>query len=799
MSAALQRLPITLPSNHDVGPQSDDYYKRAMYHAPPRRFEVDCLPPTKFGKAYCFGLRIYPILGDNISTKSGGTNSVYDIWRRWDDCLWFQDMLEFRYGFISREKRQRLLAGKGVKKNGMYIHDRASSFESLPPGPDPKSVAKDIHQYLPKLTKRGTFFRATQATVDQRGREFSALIKAFFKGDVPSLLRELREDEVIRNFFGYWRRDHDLAVKTNGKPPKTALDNDSTGGSSLFSYFSSSNTSLPLSHTHFPPVSPSSTHRSRSSSSRQRPYTPDSTTSLSDIQSTFAGSQRIFPAQDAPSSAPACMDTTYRGGTASEDGHYTDGRKTSTSSSNSSGLSPSSPMSSSHTATSRPRAKSHGAKSSPSSRTERFNITSDFPLFLSSSTRDLLPSSRPVPHSPTCATPGLGTLPEDTELGSPVTILPPPIPRNRKHSPVRVDPANRRCMVWRDVDEVSSSEGDILEFLTPVEGTGPNVMVAKSTSSSSLLSSIALSNLSLNSCPSSSRTSSDLARPCSAGSAMESDSPRVSDTDLFPNSKLPISPPTSIKDSSTDHPSLSGRHPWSLSQPQLVAAPVPTDVGDDDWSPDLGEDFIETYFGGPEPFFAPSEDDPLAYHDAVPDDLPFDVPEDPPDSPSVISFSSHRQEVPVTYIGGPAGAFHLPWMAPSLSKLPSQQTAAKAAAVPVVPSRPVNEALVVKAVLDDAIVIFRAHRNIALAELHKRLHDKFAHTGGISLRGAFALAYVPPTSGAGAKRMSTMSSASMGSVDWSRALPLRNEEEWATAAASCGSKITLRVSYPASR
>ncbi len=124
-------------------------------------------------------------------------------------------MLELRYGVISREKRQRLQAGKGVKKNGMYIHDRAASFESLPPGPDPKSVAKDIHQYLPKLTKRGTLFRATQATVDQRQNEFSALVEAFFREDVPSLIRELREDRIIRDFFGYWRRDHDLEAKSD--------------------------------------------------------------------------------------------------------------------------------------------------------------------------------------------------------------------------------------------------------------------------------------------------------------------------------------------------------------------------------------------------------------------------------------------------------------------------------------------------------------------------------------------------------------------------------------------------------
>ncbi|KAI9463283.1 hypothetical protein BJY52DRAFT_1166573 [Lactarius psammicola] len=180
------------------------------------------LPPTKFGSSYCFGLRISPVHGDAASSKTGATIGGYNIWRRWEDCLWFQDMLELRYGVISREKRQRLQAGKGVKKNGIYIHDRAASFESLPPGPDPKSVATDIHKYLPRLTKRGSLFRQTQQTVNQRQDEFVALVKAFFQEDVPALVRELRQDRIIRDFFGYWRRDYDLASKE--KRPKTTSD-----------------------------------------------------------------------------------------------------------------------------------------------------------------------------------------------------------------------------------------------------------------------------------------------------------------------------------------------------------------------------------------------------------------------------------------------------------------------------------------------------------------------------------------------------------------------------------------------
>jgi len=53
--------------------------------------------------------------------------------------------------------------------------------------------------------------------------------------------------------------------------------------------------------------------------------------------------------------------------------------------------------------------------------------------------------------------------------------------------------------------------------------------------------------------------------------------------------------------------------------------------------------------------------------------------------------------------------------------------------------------------------------------------------------------------GAGRNRTSTvssMSTTSLAIVDWTGALPLRNESDWATAIASCGSKITLRMTYP---
>ena len=109
--------------------------------------------------------------------------------------------------------------------------------------------------------------------------------------------------------------------------------------------------------------------------------------------------------------------------------------------------------------------------------------------------------------------------------------------------------------------------------------------------------------------------------------------------------------------------------------------------------------------------------------------------------------------------------------------------------------------LVVKAVLDDTKVVLRVQCDVPLTELRRRVLEKLAQTGGLLLRGKFELSYLSPViGGAGKNRTSTVSSMSTTSlasaVDWTSALPLRNESDWATAIACCGSKITLRVAYP---
>jgi hypothetical protein len=188
-------------------------------------------------------MRIRPIRENTRSgsSESGGLNSGYEISRRWEDCLWFQDCLELEYERMSRAKRRRLVAGKGVKRNGIYVQkDQASSFASLPPGPHPSSIAKNIHDHVPKLTKKGTLFRENQTTVDQRYRELRACIDGLFKEDVPMLIQELRESRRVTDFFGYWRRDYDLALKEQKDRNPEERSRNSVSSSVFSTYFSAS-------------------------------------------------------------------------------------------------------------------------------------------------------------------------------------------------------------------------------------------------------------------------------------------------------------------------------------------------------------------------------------------------------------------------------------------------------------------------------------------------------------------------------------------------------------------------------
>jgi hypothetical protein len=211
------------------------------------------------------------------SISSGSSRrslSEYDIWRSWEDCLWFQQTLEDEYRRAAHEKMTRLAQGKGVKGfNGLYKKDLASSWDSLPSGPDPNSVAQDIHKHLPALTKRGTIFRASQATIDQRQAELIAFIQALFSDDMPALIKEIRVSKVISEFFALWRSDYNLAqeAQTLTTVPRKSLTN------SVFSF--ASHPSLPSSDTK-PRNSYSKTYSKSERSTTTRPL---SLTSSSEI------------------------------------------------------------------------------------------------------------------------------------------------------------------------------------------------------------------------------------------------------------------------------------------------------------------------------------------------------------------------------------------------------------------------------------------------------------------------------------------------------------------------------------
>ena len=220
----------------------------------------------------------------------------YDIWRSWEDCLWFQQTLEDEYEQAAREKRRRLAQGKGVKGfNGLYKKDLASSWDSLPSGPDHRSVAQDIHEHLPALTKRGTLFRASQVTINRRQAELIAFIRTLFSDDMPALIKEIRVSRLVSDFFGLWKSDLDFS---EGSQTLTVPRASFTNSTRAYSKSHRSTTSRPFSPSSSTeilgePIYPGrSSHRSR--------YRPPSTSSGSS-----ACSESSSDTSSSSSSSPA--------------------------------------------------------------------------------------------------------------------------------------------------------------------------------------------------------------------------------------------------------------------------------------------------------------------------------------------------------------------------------------------------------------------------------------------------------------------------------------------------------------
>ncbi|KAB5594896.1 hypothetical protein CTheo_1711 [Ceratobasidium theobromae] len=195
----------------DPDSSSSQMYRRGiLIHCPPE-YSVDIVPPVKEGSSWHYGLRVKPLLNMPISSNSPVDNrgkrvKGYEIHRKWEDCLDLQRILEREYTTLAKARK-----GKGKKGNSVYCHpQRAASFDSLPTGPDPKTIPIDIHAFVPRLAAKSSLFRGGgNALVQQRTEEFNEFISALFAPGVSPLVDESRQVPAVREWFGFWRRDRD--------------------------------------------------------------------------------------------------------------------------------------------------------------------------------------------------------------------------------------------------------------------------------------------------------------------------------------------------------------------------------------------------------------------------------------------------------------------------------------------------------------------------------------------------------------------------------------------------------------
>jgi hypothetical protein len=197
-------------SPHPLFSPTDDTYQA--------RYIASVYPHTGLihfsGGTYHYGLRIDPL--PSVRLAKDAQLSSYEacqmniqiscvthmsqIWRTWGDCLYLQEILEVEY--------TTLLKGQQSERMKQLAVDQQSESDLLVSTHKP-----DVHVYLPKLSKTGTIFKPSAATVARRSAEYHAFVDALLGDILPPVLRKIRNDRIVHDFFGYWRRDDDLARK----------------------------------------------------------------------------------------------------------------------------------------------------------------------------------------------------------------------------------------------------------------------------------------------------------------------------------------------------------------------------------------------------------------------------------------------------------------------------------------------------------------------------------------------------------------------------------------------------------
>ncbi|KAH9945082.1 uncharacterized protein BXZ73DRAFT_86653 [Epithele typhae] len=809
------------------GPPSGHNYKRAVYRPSPKEFTVDVLPPTKMGSGFCFGMRICPIFTEETdvrSTRSGSSHSEYEVWRRWEDCLWFQEILESEYALMARQKRTRLQAGKGVKKNGVYVHsDQAASFDSLPPGPDANTIAKDIHEHIPRLTKKGTLFRPSQATIDQRGREFKELIEAMWRDDIPSLIQELRETRLVRDFFGYWRRDLDHDRKRQSATGRDRTSARHSVASSAFSmYFSASNISLqlPTPYADLPPSpalpnpqSPLSQEFRRNSvqrdeSRRRSSGAPPSNYATSDSSASTVSVASL--ARDAPGSP---QDMTFyvstRGSLALSVAHDED--------LDARAEYINAPLS----APARVQPPHPWARDS-----DRPYSSSDDEIYPPDTGKPRVDPLGPVPGE---FHPGLEALPEDgefeQELNVPLTVSPhdvieevpcTPVPRRSRNNSCP-DKSNRQCLIFPQDDPRSAQPGARFTARAEPQMDTRTYSNTSSSSTSGRSSHAAFSSFAGDSRRSSWRTSMmsetsgapSFATSFANGSCanFERGPSRLSFATSFAGSSdgratalghrhrgSMATLSSFLSDLSIDSnafnrgltPSPSNgtlRRSLSAGSRRPASSIMATLDRQEDWY-EQQEDLLDAYFY--DPGMHANQGQALARtpspraRDPTLQPLPFHKEVSSPD------------RYPKPFRDRPPGQFHLPWTPPTT---PGQNTRALPSASPTSPAP--EGSVTLKAVLHESIVLLRVARGAPLADVRQRLRDKFAAQEGVTLAPTFVVGWAPaPAPGAASLRgrPRSNSASSVGALPPHALRYVYSDAEWAVAVAACqGGKMTIRL------
>ncbi|CAE6515032.1 unnamed protein product [Rhizoctonia solani] len=194
---------------------SSQMYRRGILIHCPSEFSVDIVPPMKEGSSWHYGLRVKPLPSLSMSPPGGPVADAkqkrvkeYEIHRKWEDCLDLQRVMEKEYAALAKARKSK----GGKKGSSVYANlQRAASFDSLPTGPDPKTIPNDIHAFIPRLAAKSSLFRGASgsALVQQRSEEFNEFISALFAPGVSRLIDETRQTPAVREWFGFWRRDRD--------------------------------------------------------------------------------------------------------------------------------------------------------------------------------------------------------------------------------------------------------------------------------------------------------------------------------------------------------------------------------------------------------------------------------------------------------------------------------------------------------------------------------------------------------------------------------------------------------------